>query len=182
MRWRPAAAAAAARSARRRAWSSARPTRTWRSACAARASCRWIAARARCATKRASSRSSASRRRRFPTTWRWSATRPTAIPGLPGWGAKSAAAVLREVRPPRSDPRRLADVGRQRDESGARWRGRWPRERERAFLFRDLATLRTDIPLFDTVDELQWKGPTPAFAPLAARLDTAATLPSITLP
>ena len=34
-----------------------------------------------------------------------------------------------------------------------------------------LATLRTDIDLFESVDQLQWKGPTPAFAPLAARLE-----------
>jgi hypothetical protein len=45
------------------------------------------------------------------------------------------------------------------------------RDRDRAFLFRDLATLRTDIPLFNSIDELRWNGPTPAFAPLAARLD-----------
>ena len=56
--------------------------------------------------------------------------------------------------------------------AGARWRDA-RRERERALLFRTLATLRTDIPLFESVDELQWKGPTPAFEPLAARLDAA---------
>ena len=51
------------------------------------------------------------------------------------------------------------------------------RDRDQALLFRDLATLRTDIPLFDNVDELRWNGPTPAFQPLAARLDAeAATL------
>jgi hypothetical protein len=44
------------------------------------------------------------------------------------------------------------------------------RERERAFLFRDLATLRTDIPLFESVDDLRWTGPTPAFAARAAQL------------
>ena len=49
------------------------------------------------------------------------------------------------------------------------------RERDRAFLFRDLATLRTDIPLFDSIDDLRWKGPTSAFPPLAARLDAATT-------
>ena len=42
-------------------------------------------------------------------------------------------------------------------------------------LFRDLATLRTDIDLFENVDELRWNGPTPAFAELAARLDAAVT-------
>ena len=45
------------------------------------------------------------------------------------------------------------------------------RERDRAFLFRDLATLRSDIPLFDSVDDLQWQGPTAAFAQLTARFD-----------
>jgi hypothetical protein len=48
------------------------------------------------------------------------------------------------------------------------------REMDRALLFRMLATLRTDIALFESVDELAWKGPTPAFAPLAASLDRAA--------
>jgi hypothetical protein len=46
-------------------------------------------------------------------------------------------------------------------------------KRELAFLFRDLATLRTDLPLFATVDELLWAGPTPAFPPIADRLDKA---------
>ena len=42
-----------------------------------------------------------------------------------------------------------------------------------AFLFRDIATLRSDLPLFATVDDLLWKGPTPAFPPMADRLDKA---------
>ncbi len=42
-------------------------------------------------------------------------------------------------------------------------------------LFRDLATLRSDIALFESVDELEWRGPTPEFVRLAARLDKAAT-------
>ena len=49
------------------------------------------------------------------------------------------------------------------------------RERDRALLFRTLATLRTDVVLFDDVDELRWNGPTPAFAPIAARLDAVVT-------
>ena len=52
------------------------------------------------------------------------------------------------------------------------------RERDRAFLFRDLATLRDNLPLFERVDDLQWRGPSPAFAPLAARLDPAGRLPT----
>jgi hypothetical protein len=47
-------------------------------------------------------------------------------------------------------------------------------DRERAFLFRELARLRTDLPLFGSVDELRWIGPTPAFADLGQRLDRAA--------
>ena len=47
------------------------------------------------------------------------------------------------------------------------------REREHAFLFRDLATLRTDLELFDTVDALAWKGPTPAFDAIGDRLQRA---------
>ncbi|HKT68817.1 MAG TPA: hypothetical protein VJP83_05235, partial [Terriglobales bacterium] len=44
------------------------------------------------------------------------------------------------------------------------------RERDLALLFRTLATLRTDIALFDDVEQLRWKGPTPVFAELATRL------------
>jgi hypothetical protein len=49
--------------------------------------------------------------------------------------------------------------------------GQW----DNAILFRRLATLRTDIKLFDDVDELRWRGPTSDFDPLAARLDAART-------
>jgi hypothetical protein len=51
-------------------------------------------------------------------------------------------------------------------------------ERDRALLFRTLATLRTDIELFDDVDQLRWNGPTPAFAEVAARLDAALSEPA----
>ena len=68
-------------------------------------------------------------------------------------------------------------MGRERDASPAALARTLERERERAFLFRDLATLREDIPLFDSVDELRWRGPTPAFPPLAARFDAAVTDP-----
>ena len=54
------------------------------------------------------------------------------------------------------------------------------RERDNAFLFRELATLRTDIPLFESIEDLRWKGPTPEFAALGARLDAAVTEPERT--
>jgi len=39
-----------------------------------------------------------------------------------------------------------------------------------ALRFKDLATLRTDAPLFDDIEELRWRGPTPAFAAYVERL------------
>jgi 5'-3' exonuclease len=47
---------------------------------------------------------------------------------------------------------------------------------ELALLFKKLATLRTDAPLFSDVDQLKWKGPTPAFTELAGKLGDARLL------
>ena len=93
-------------------------------------------------------------------------------PGLPGWGAKSAAAVLARYKHLEAIPAdwRLWSVNASNPSALAQT---LLRERDHAFLFRDLATLRTDIALFESVDQLQWKGPTPAFPALAARLDAA---------
>jgi len=93
-------------------------------------------------------------------------------PGLPGWGAKSSAAVLAKFVHLESIP---ADYREWHvNVAGARaLADTLSRERDRALLFRTLATLRTDIPLFDDVDQLYWNGPKPEFAALAARLDAA---------
>ena len=95
-------------------------------------------------------------------------------PGLPGWGAKSSAAVLARFVHLESIP---ADYREWHvNVAGARaLADTLSRERDRALLFRTLATLRTDIPLFDDVDQLHWNGPKPEFAALAARLDAAVT-------
>ena len=50
-----------------------------------------------------------------------------------------------------------------------------PDPQRAAAIRRELATLRTDIPLFDSIDDLRWKGPTPSFAALGARFDAAIT-------
>jgi 5'-3' exonuclease len=98
-------------------------------------------------------------------------------PGLPGWGAKSTAAVLARNVHLESIPDDWRAWGVNATGAAALSRT-LAREREHAFLFRDLATLRTDIQLFDSIDELRWKGPTAEFPALAARLDAAVTDPS----
>src|SRR6201996_4922718 len=91
-------------------------------------------------------------------------------PGLMGWGAKSAAAVLARFHHLEAIPPDWKDWGVSVTSPKA-LSARLIAERGQAMLFRVLATLRTDIPLFRSVDELEWKGPTPDFPPLAARLD-----------
>ena len=50
------------------------------------------------------------------------------------------------------------------------------KERDRALLFKDLATLRSDARLFADVEELRWRGPTAAFAAFAAQIGDAGLL------
>ncbi len=75
------------------------------------------------------------------------------FPGIPRIGRVTAARLLNQHGPIESFPDSVL---------GER--------RELALLFKDLATLRTDAPLFEDVDELRWLGPTPDFENQAARL------------
>jgi len=95
-------------------------------------------------------------------------------PGLPGWGAKSTAAVLAKFEHLEHIPAdwRSWSVNAA---NAAALAATLARERDHAYLFRDLATLRTAIPLFDSVDALRWAGPTTEFAAIGARLDGAVT-------
>jgi 5'-3' exonuclease len=93
-------------------------------------------------------------------------------PGLPGWGAKSSAAVLAKFEHLERIPADWREW-RVNAANAAGLSATLTRDRDLAFLFRDLATLRTDIPLFESVDELKWSGPTKAFAALGAKLDRA---------
>jgi 5'-3' exonuclease len=95
-------------------------------------------------------------------------------PGLRGWGAKSSAAVLAKFLHLESIPLDCREWCVNVTNAGG-LADTFSRERDSAFLFRELATLRTDIALFEDVDELRWKGPTPTFAALAAALDAART-------
>jgi 5'-3' exonuclease len=93
-------------------------------------------------------------------------------PGLAGWGAKSSAAVLTKYAHLESIPADWRDWHVNAANAGALAQT-LSRERDQALLFRTLATLRTDIALFDDVDQLRWNGPTPVFATFAARFDSA---------
>ena len=93
-------------------------------------------------------------------------------PGLRGWGAKSTAAVLAKFKHLEDIPQDWREW-RVNATSAAALSRTLDEERDLAFLFRDLATLRTEIPVFDSVDDLRWNGPTERFAELAARFDRA---------
>ncbi len=75
-------------------------------------------------------------------------------PGIPGIGAKTAAQLLNQHGPIESFPPNV--LGERRD---------------LALLFKKLATLRTDAPLFKKVETLLWRGATPAFAKWAKRME-----------
>jgi 5'-3' exonuclease len=75
-------------------------------------------------------------------------------PGLAGWGAKSTAAVLGKYGHLEEIPVDWRTWGVNAANPGA-LAYTLAAERDRAFLFRDLATLRTTVPLFDCVDDLR---------------------------
>ncbi len=91
------------------------------------------------------------------------------IPGVPRWGVKSAAAVLAHYRALDAipdDARAWAVPVR----GAAALAAALAAQRDDARLYRRLATLRTDVPLAETVDALQWRGPTPELAALCREL------------
>ena len=77
-------------------------------------------------------------------------------PGLPGLGPKTAASMINRYGPIESFPAEVLGSNQ-----------------ELALLFKKLATLRTDAPLFADVDELRWRGPTAAFPAVAERIADA---------
>src|SRR6185312_12131319 len=78
-------------------------------------------------------------------------------PGISGCGPKTAAQLINRYGPiEKFPPDALNDENR-----------------KFALLFKDLATLRTDAPLFKDVDELRWRGTTPEFAAVAEQIGNA---------
>ena len=90
-------------------------------------------------------------------------------PGLPGWGAKSASAVLARFGSIEAIPPDAAEWGiaglRGAEKLAAMLRDRM----DDALLFRRIATVALDVPV-GSVDDWQWRGPTAAFAEVADRI------------
>ena len=80
-------------------------------------------------------------------------------PGISGIGKATAARLLNQYGPIEAFPPTVLG-----------------HERDRALLFKDLATLRTDAPLFRDVDELEWHGPMSRFAEWAEKIGDARLL------
>jgi 5'-3' exonuclease len=79
-------------------------------------------------------------------------------PGLRGWGAKSSATVLGKYGHLESIPADWRDWHVNAANASV-LADTLSRERDRALLFRTLARLRTDLTLFEELDQLLWKGP-----------------------
>jgi len=94
-------------------------------------------------------------------------------PGLPGWGAKSAAVVLARYEHLERIPTRAGewDVAVR---GAVRLASTLAEQRELAVLFRRIATVRADAPIGVDVDGVRWTGPRPEFAAWAARLGAPA--------
>jgi 5'-3' exonuclease len=92
------------------------------------------------------------------------------FPGLPGFGAKTAAALLKHYKHIESIP----DAPGQWEvtvRGGGTLAATLAEHRELANLFKELATLRIDKSLVDDVKQLEWQGPTPEFASVAKGFD-----------
>ncbi len=101
------------------------------------------------------------------------------FPGVPGWGVKAAALAFSQYP-------HLEDIPKD-------WRQWHPSIRKArglseslfnawndALLFRILATLRLDVPVFDTVEDLHWKGARPNFEEYCRRMKATDLLRRIT--
>ena len=79
------------------------------------------------------------------------------IPGLPGWGAKSTATVLAHYRTIEEIPDD-AEEWAVKVRSASRLAETLAQNRDDALLFRELAVLRRDVPLTESLADLEWKG------------------------
>lgn len=90
-------------------------------------------------------------------------------PGLPGWGAKSASTVLAKFGSIEAIPASSGDWGLPALRGAEKLARTLHDQLADALLFKVIATTALDVPV-GTVDEWEWRGPTPALAAVAARL------------
>jgi 5'-3' exonuclease len=90
-------------------------------------------------------------------------------PGLPGWGAKAAASVL-SLYPHFEDIPRDFEQCNPSIRNGRKLSATLSAQWDDAILFRELATLRLDVPVFSKLEELQWQGPRTDFEAFCERL------------
>jgi 5'-3' exonuclease len=101
-------------------------------------------------------------------------------PGLAGWGARGAAAVLSRYGTIEAIP--LDPAGWDVSIRGADRMAATLREnRDLALLFKDLATLRDDEPLFKDVEDLRWRGLAPHFAAFCETIEAGSLLNRVNL-
>ena len=83
-------------------------------------------------------------------------------PGIRGCGVKTAARLIDRYGPLEDFPLEVLD-----------------QNRELALLFKKLATLRIDAPLFDDVEQLRWRGATAGFAAMSRAIGDARLAPRV---
>jgi 5'-3' exonuclease len=93
-------------------------------------------------------------------------------PGLPGWGERSAAAVIGLYGVLEAVPRSAVDW-RVKVRGADRLAKTLQESFKLALLFRDLATLRTEEPKIHSLNNIRWRGPIPDFEAVCKRLDDA---------
>ena len=91
------------------------------------------------------------------------------FPGLPGWGAKSASAVIGRYAHLEKIPAAPEDW-EVPVRGAAKLAATLAAQRDAALLFRHLATLVREGPAVGAIDDWRWRGPQPGFAALAANL------------
>jgi 5'-3' exonuclease len=97
------------------------------------------------------------------------------FPGLAGWGAKSAAAVLARYGHLEQIPA-LAGDWDVNVRGGAKLAVALQAQFDLALLFRRIATIELDAPTIESVDEMAWAGPTGDFAAVCAEIDAPGLL------
>ena len=93
-------------------------------------------------------------------------------PGIPGWGSKSASSVLSKFEHLESIPEdvRTWQIKGMGPGRAANLAASLEQHRQEAFLFRKLATLRTDVPLVETLSDIEWRGALPRLKKLCTDL------------